>query len=183
MHITEAQRDMRRAYIDGAPGVLISGLVWCIAATVSFFISAHTGMLALFFGGMLIFPLSAVFAKLLKRAGKARDDNPLNLLAIESTFILFVGLFVAYVCSTVTPHWFYSVMLLMIGVRYLSFNSLYGNKIYWALGVMLMIVGGVTMMSGLDAWIVALAGGVLELVFGFIIVFQSVSLRVQRDVT
>lgn len=33
MSIDEAQRDMRRAYVGGGPGAIVSALVWLAAAS------------------------------------------------------------------------------------------------------------------------------------------------------
>ena len=35
MNFKDAQKDMNFSYFAGAPGVLVSGLVWCIAAFVA----------------------------------------------------------------------------------------------------------------------------------------------------
>ena len=31
MHLGEAQRDMRRAYVNGGVGIFVSGLIWAAA--------------------------------------------------------------------------------------------------------------------------------------------------------
>ena len=53
--IRAAQADMRNAYLDGAPGVLVSGLVWLTASVVAALGSEKASVLALLFGGAAIF--------------------------------------------------------------------------------------------------------------------------------
>ena len=54
MDFIASQRDMNNAYLGGATGVLASGLIWGIAGLFAVQVSHTVGMLALFFGGMLI---------------------------------------------------------------------------------------------------------------------------------
>lgn len=75
---------------------------------------------------MAIHPLAMLLSKALGRPGKHRADNPLAALALESTFLLFIGLFIAFVVAQVRGDWFYPIMLLIIGGRYLVFATLYG---------------------------------------------------------
>jgi hypothetical protein len=69
-------------------------------------------------------------------------------------------------------------MLMIIGVRYLVLNTLYGLKTYWALGALLMISGILCILSGADFVIGAFIGGVTEIVFSFVIITQSKDLTV-----
>lgn len=64
MEFADLQRDMRRAYVNGGIGVLVSGIVWIVAGLVSQNITLKAGMAALFFGGMAIHPLSLLLEKL-----------------------------------------------------------------------------------------------------------------------
>ena len=173
MKFEEAQKDMDFAYFGGGTGVLVSGIVWCIAGIVGLLYSNQSSMLTLFFGGMLIFPLSMVLSKILKRSGKHDSKNPLANLALESTIILFVGLFLAFIVARLQVEWFYPIMLLAIGVRYLLFNTLYGAKIYWLLGAILMFSGAACIVLNADFIIGAFVGGITEIVFSLIILYQS----------
>ena len=168
-----AQADMRYGFLNGAPGVFVSGLVWCIAGIASLLYSEQASMLTLFVGGMLIHPLAVLLSRAFKRPGKHRSDNPFAHLAIESTIILFVGLFLAFSIAQLKLNWFYPVMLLTIGVRYLLFNTLYGLKIYWLLGTVLMLGGVACMMLELSFAFAVFAGGLIEICFSFIIYLQS----------
>jgi hypothetical protein len=169
MNFAAAQKDMRQAYFNGGTGVLVSGLVWSVAGVVALFYSNQASMLTLFFGGMLIHPLGVLLDKLLKRSGKHKPENPLANLALESTVILFVGLFLAFVVARLQVDWFFPIMLLTIGVRYLIFNTLYGRKIYWLLGLVLMLSGVLCILFQADFMLGAFIGGFTEIVFSIII--------------
>lgn len=173
MKFEDAQKDMNFAYYGGGTGVLVSGLVWCVAGIVALLHTNQSSMLTLFFGGMFIFPLSMLLAKILKRPGNHDPRNPLNKLALESTILLFVGLFLAFTIARLQVEWFYPIMLLTIGVRYLLFNTLYGAKIYWLLGAILMFSGAACIIFNADFLIGAFVGGITEIVFSLVILYQS----------
>ena len=52
MKFEEAQQDMNLSYFGGGTGVLVSGLVWCIAGVVALLYSNQTSMLTLFIAGI-----------------------------------------------------------------------------------------------------------------------------------
>jgi hypothetical protein len=178
MKFEEAQKNMNFSYFGGGTGVLVSGFIWCIAGGVALLYSNQLSMLTLFFGGMFIHPLAMLFSKALKRPGNHSPNNPLGKLALESTVILFVGLFLAFYVAKLQVEWFYPIMLMIIGVRYLVFNTLYGLKTYWALGVLLMISGILCILLGANFVIGAFIGGVTEIVFSLVIITQSKDLTV-----
>lgn len=173
MNINEAQQDMSHAYIGGGTGVLASGLVWLLAAIAAVTVLAKLSMLTLFFGGMFIFPLGMLLAKAMGRSGKHKSDNPLASLAFESTILLFVGLFLAFCVSQLKLDWFYAVMLMIIGARYLVFQTLYGIKLYWVLGGLLMLAGGACIILDQSFERAAFIGAAIELIFAFLIIKAS----------
>ncbi len=173
MKFEEAQKDMHFSYFGGGTGVLVSGLVWCLAGLVALLYSNQSSMLTLFFGGMFIHPLAMLLSKILKRPGNHNPKNPLGKLALESTIILFVGLFLAFYVAKLQVEWFYPIMLMIIGVRYLVFNTLYGAKIYWVLGALLIFSGMLCILLGANFVIGAFIGGATEIVFALVILNQS----------
>jgi hypothetical protein len=173
MQFEEAQKDMSFSYFGGGTGVLVSGLVWCIAGFVALLYSNQSSMLTLFFGGMFIHPLAMLLSKILKRPGNHNPKNPLGKLALESTIILFVGLFLAFFVARLQVEWFYPIMLMIIGVRYLVFNTLYGTRIYWILGAILMISGMLCILFNANFIIGVFIGGLTEIVFSLLIFNQS----------
>jgi hypothetical protein len=176
MKFEDAQNDMNFSYFGGGTGVLVSGLVWCIAGIMALMFSNQSSMLTLFFGGMFIHPLAILLSKIFKRPGNHDPKNPLGKLALESTIILFVGLFLAFYIAKLQVAWFFPIMLMIIGARYLVFNTLYGIKTYWVLGGFLMLSGMLCILLGANFIIGAFVGGVTEIVFSLVIFMQTKSL-------
>lgn len=77
MHINDAQQDFRRAYVDGGPGLLVSGLVWLAVASTAQSQGIGRGFAVLFIGGMLIHPVSTVLCRTLFGRTKEATGNPL----------------------------------------------------------------------------------------------------------
>ncbi|AEP31765.1 DUF7010 family protein [Brumicola nitratireducens] len=173
MIFKDAQQDMNFSYFGGGAGVLVSGLIWCAAGIVALLYSNQASMLTLFFGGMFIHPLAVLLSKTLKRSGNHAPKNPLGKLALESTIILFVGLFLAFYVAKLKIEWFYPIMLMIIGVRYLAFNTLYGVKTYWVLGGVLILSGMLCILLGGNFVIGAFVGGITEIIFSLVIFMQS----------
>ena len=141
MNFLDAQEDMRKSYFSGGPGAFASGLVWITAGITALISTNQMSVMIFFFGGMLIYPLGILLSKALNRSGKHKKGNPLSNLALESTFMLFIGLFIAFLSLQIRPNWFFSIMILIIGGRYLVFSSIYGMRIYWAFGAVLVFTG------------------------------------------
>ena len=172
MEFRQSQRDMVAAYYGGATGVLASGIIWCLAGIVAI-VSSHTAsMISFFVGGTLIFPLSVLLSKGLARSGKHAPDNALRHLAMEGLGTLFVGLFLAYCIARLNPQLFYPTMLLIIGARYLTFQTLYGLKVYWLLGGALILAGFWSILLSLPFAYGALLGGAIEVGFALAIFRQ-----------
>lgn len=169
MVFSDAQNEMKSAYLNGAPGIMASAFFWLIAGIVAYFVSDQASMLVFFLGGTLIHSLAIVISKLLKASGQTSKTNPLNALAIESTFILFTGLFMAYAISLVKAEWFFSIMLMMVGCRYLIFRTLYGEKLYYLLGGAMVLSGMLCIMLNAPLISGVLTGSILEMVFAFVI--------------
>ena len=170
MIISEAQKDMRAAFVAGAPGVLASGIVWSVAGIAALSFPFRTSFILFFFGGMLIQPLAVLGSKMLSRTGAAQRSNPFNTLALESTILLFAGLFVAWFVARTNDGWFYPIMLITIGARYFIFATIYGERIFWALGGCLVTLGVAAMMSAtFSTATVAISGGIIEIVFAIVL--------------
>lgn len=179
MNFEQAQKDMSFSYAGGGAGVFVSGFVWCAAGFVALLFSNQASMLTLFFGGMAIHPVGLLLVKATKRPGVHSPDNPLGKLALEGTIILFVGLFLAFFVAKLQGAWFYPIMLMAIGVRYLTFNTLYGSRIYWLLGALLIFSGMFCMLFGASFVIGAFIGGVVEIIFSVFIYSNSKGLELK----
>lgn len=166
MEFIDLQRDMRRAYVNGGLGVLVSGIVWVVAGLVTQIMTLQAGMAALFFGGMAIHPLSLLLEKLTFKREKVMASSPLEMLALQTTPFLVIGLVIAYVVSDAYPDWFFAIALLAVGGRYLVFQTIYGLSHYVVLGAVLIAIGFVSIwFLRLPPYQVAIAGGVIELLF------------------
>jgi len=173
MTVDQAQADMRHAFFGGATGVMTSALAWLAAAAVALFVSPRGAVAALFFGGMLIHPGAILLSKLLGRPGSPAQGNPLTPLAVQTTIWLLLAIAVAFLASMQQLEWFFIAMLLTIAGRYFTFATLYGLRLYWACGAVLALAGfGLAALKAGTASI-ALAGGIIELVFAILVFAQE----------
>lgn len=177
MDFIQSQKNMVESYVGGATGALASGLIWCIAGVVGIYLQPMHSMITLFIGGMLIFPLSMLLSKLFGHSGKHASDNVLGKLAVESLGILFAGLFIAFVVAQFNSALFYPIMLLAIGARYLVFQTLYGLRVYWVLGGLLMLSGFLSAALSLPFIAGAFIGGGIEIVFSILIYYLSNTIK------
>lgn len=173
MTFEEAQLDMRRAYHDGATGVIASALAWLAAAIAAGVSTPKTAIATLLIGGMLIFPASVVLSKLFGRSGFHARRNPLAPLATASTIWMLLAIPIAYGASLFRVEWFFPAMLLIIGGRYLTFPTLYGLGVYYVLGAALALAAIVLVMARMPVLAGAASGAALELVFGIIILLKG----------
>ena len=165
-NLSDAQADMRLGYLSGAPGVLVSGTVWLVAGIVAWRVSPTNAVWALFVGGALIHPIGVVLTKILGRSGSHTPGNPLASLAAANTCWLIFSLPLAYAVSLLRIEWFFPAMLLVIGGRYLTFDVLYGMRIYWLCGGALALAGFLLGRELAQPAVSAVTGGAIELCFG-----------------
>ena len=169
MLLTDAQRDLRSVYLAGAPGIFVSGMVWLAAGLVALNRSPRAGMLALFLGGMLIHPLSVMLTKALGRSAAPAKQNTLVRMGLETVPSLIVGFALAYVASSVRLEWFFPAMLLVIGARYLAFQTLFGQRVYWLLGGVLLAAGWLLYKLQAPFAAGAFTGAAIEVVFAMVV--------------
>jgi hypothetical protein len=170
--VIESQSDMRNAYYSGAPGILASALAWAAATATAAIYSPQQAIWALLIGGVLIHPTGVLLCRLFGAPAQHSKANPFGQLAGASTFWLIFSLPLAYGLGLQNPVWFFAAMLLIIGGRYLVFATLYGMRLYWALGLVLAAAGfGLGWLRAPTLAVVA-AGSAIELVFAAIGVVQ-----------
>jgi hypothetical protein len=107
MNLSEAQHDMRQAYLGGAPGLLASGTAWLVAGVLALTQAPGTAVLALLIGGMFIHPAAVLICKAAGRSGRHQAGNPLGRLALESTVQLLLAIVVAFALSRLRAEWFF----------------------------------------------------------------------------
>lgn len=162
MDINAAQTDMRNAYANGAPGVAASALVWLAAAGVMNSQGVGAAFTVLFFGGIGIYPLSLLIARLILRCPPMQADNPLGRLALEGTAMLFVGLGLAWLILGPMPNLSFPAVALAIGARYLSFATLYDERLYWGLGLAIIMAAAASIVGVMPADRIAVTVGLIE---------------------
>lgn len=160
---------MRAAYFGGATGAIASATAWLSAALVVTFVGPGSGIVTLIFAGMLIFPVSVLLSKVLGRTGKHAKNNPLAPLAIYGTIWMLLCIPIALGASLHRIEWFFPAMLLVIGGRYLTFQTLYGSRIYLAFGASLVVASVVLATLQASTHVAAYAGALIEYVFGIAI--------------
>lgn len=164
--VSQAQADMRRGYYSGAAGILASALAWTGAAATAALVSPQKANWVLLVGGALIHPVGLLICRLLGASGSHAKGNPLGLLAGASTFWLIFSLPLAYGLGLQQPAWFFAAMLLVIGGRYLVFGTLFGLRLYWALGLALAGAGFLLAWLGVAAVVIVAVGAAIEWAFG-----------------
>ena len=167
---------MRRAYFDGAPGVFVSGAVWLASALVGHSVGLHQGVWTLLIGGALIHPMAGILTNMLGRSAKTSKDNALNQLTMASTIWLILCCAMAYGLFLSRPELFFPVMMATIGSRYLIFATIFGKSIFWVMGVSLIAIANVIFFAGVAPTMGAALGGLIEVVFAFVIFSNASSL-------
>ncbi|NNU16087.1 hypothetical protein HK107_07105 [Parvularcula sp. ZS-1/3] len=174
----EYQADLRRAYIGGGPGAFVSGIVWLVAAIIAEARGVGSGFVALFFGGILIFPLSSLLVRLFaKREGPVKG-NPGGLLVTETLPGMFLGLLIAWVVIDSQPEWVFPIAAMAVGTHYFPFRTSYGDVLYWVLGGIMTSVGFVALMGtvALPFSVPFVIAGI-EIVFGVILIVRNLGGR------
>ena len=181
MTVSEAQRDLRRAYVGGGPGAFISALVWLAAAIVHADRGVGPSFAALFFGGMLIFPLATLACRTLFGRAKEAADNPLGRVALESTIAMVGGLFAAWLFLAREPDLVFPLAAIAVGTHYAVFRTVYGDAMYWLLGALVAIVGFLDIYDAVPipgGPILAVAA--IEAAFGVVLIMRA-SRKEQSD--
>ena len=141
MRIADAQREMRTRYVGGFYGQLVSGLLWLLSAALAVWSGPRLAIITLVIGGMFIFPAT----ELLLRAAGARAslsaDNALRSLGMQVAFVLPLSMPLLLPVSRYRLTWFYPALMILLGAHYLPFVFLYGMRMFWALGAILVGLG------------------------------------------
>ena len=158
MEVSQAQADVRRIYRAGFPGPLVSAVIWAAASAVFTWGSVAAGMAALFFGGMLIFPLSTLLMKLLGGPIALPKGHPSAALAMQCAFTVPLGMLIAIALGTYEPVLFFPAALIIVGAHYLVFISLYGMRLFAVLAGALILLGVSVLfvapeLGGISGWL------------------------------
>ena len=141
MNITDSQREMRVTFLGGFAGQLVSGLIWLFAAGISDWYQPGYGMAMLFFGSMLIFPLTQGTLHLMGRSSKISPENKLWGLGSQIAFTVPINLLLVGAATLYREEWFFPATMIVVGTHYLPFVTLYGMKMFAFLAVLLVCTG------------------------------------------
>ena len=126
MTLDEAQREVRVAFLGGSVGQAVTGAIWLLSAAVSTWVGSTPGILVLFFGGMLIFPLTQLALKAIGHSAALGKANPLSGFTLQSVFAMGAMYPLVYAAALHNLNWFYPAFMLAIGTHYMPFIFLYG---------------------------------------------------------
>lgn len=143
MEVHEAQREIRRSFLGGFAGQLVSGALWLLAAATATWGTRRATALVVILGGFLIFPMTLLLLRALGRPPRA-GRNPLDQLAMQVAFIVPLGLPLVGAAALHRPHWFFPALMLVVGAHYLPFVFLYGMPQFALLGG-LLVSGGLAL--------------------------------------
>lgn len=174
MVISDAQQDLRRAYVGGGPGVIISGVVWLAASFIQSTQGVSAGFAALFFGGMLIFPVSKLLCRAVFRRANEASANPFGMTVLECTIAMIGGLFAAWLFLPSNSALVFPLSAIAVGTHYFVFKTVYGDRSFWLLASIVTAIGVadiyVSSLRGSAALLVSLT----ELTFGLALTIRAV---------
>ena len=101
----------------------------------------HAGFAALFIGGMLIYPVSTLLARLVFRRAPELADNQISRVALESTIAMLGGLLPAYLFLHFEPNYVFPLAAVAVGTHYFAFRTAYGDIRFWILGAVIAGLG------------------------------------------
>jgi len=169
MEIKQAQSEMRSAFLGGFGGQLVSGVIWLISAATSYFVNPIYGMAVLFFGSMLIFPLTQALIRAMGRSGKTSEDNELWPLGAQTAFTVPINFLLVGAATLYRQYWFFPAAMIVVGAHYLPFITLYGMRMFGVLAG-LLVIGGLTLalygplVFSLGGWLT----GIILILFAFL---------------
>ena len=181
MMISDAQQDLRRAYVGGGPGVMISGLIWLVAALTQHGQGTGAGFAALFFGGMLIFPASKLVCRFVFRRGNESSENPFGMTVLESTIAMIGGLFAAWLFLELRPGVVFPLAAIAVGTHYFVFKTVYGDRSFWLLAAVITAIGFGDIFAAQMRGSTALLVSVAELAFGLTLTIRAIGSNSTTD--
>ncbi len=154
--------------------MVVSAIVWAIAAYCVSRWDLRTGFIALFIGGMTIFPLAQhVCRKVLARPAPS-SGNAVGMLALESTIGMIALLAAAWLMLPYRPDAVFPLAAIAVGTHYFAFATLYGDRTYWLLAAILTAIGAVALFEpAFGTLVVIIAVAVVELVVGLYLTMRE----------
>jgi len=168
MNISDAQREIRTRFHGGFYGQLVSGVLWLLSGCLAVMVGVKAAIIALVFGGVLIFPATESLVRL---AGmkKLSAANTLQYLGMQVAFVLPFSMLLLLPVTQYRTNLFYPAMMILLGAHYIPFVFLYGMRLFAFLaalliggGVCIAMLGAGTFSTG--AW----STGIILVLFAFL---------------
>jgi hypothetical protein len=170
----DAQTELRRAYVGGGPGVAVSSFIWLIAGLVTQTKGIGPGFTVLFFGGMLIYPLSKMLVRTFFSEPNESKTNPLRIIALESTIAMIGTLLASWLLLKFDPSLVFPVAAIAVGTHYFAFRSVYGDRMFTLLAAVITALGALEIFgSGQMGNAMIFAVAAVEAAFGAILVVRA----------
>jgi len=168
MNIPDAQRENRFRFHGGFYGQLVSGVLWLVSACLAVTVGVKAAIIAIVFGGFLIFPATESLVRLSGRK-KLSEANTLWNLGMQVAFVLPFSMLLLWPVTLYRTNLFYPALMILLGAHYIPFVFLYGMRLFAFLAAIL--IGGGVLIEMFDpnrfstgAWIT----GIVLVLFAFL---------------
>ena len=178
MNIKDAQKEVRTVYLGAFSGMIVTSIIWALAAAAGTWSTKGLAILILVIGGSFIFPLSSLLLKIMGGPAALSKENPFGQLATQVAFTIPLAYPVIWAAAQENINWVFPAFLVIVGAHYLPFIFLYGM---WQFG----IIAGLLVALGtgigwyfpesfaLGGWV----GAAVYLLFAF--PFRAIAMRQQ----
>jgi hypothetical protein len=168
MNISDAQRENRVRFHGGFYGQLVSGVLWLLSAGLADTVGVKSAIIALVFGGFMIFPATELLVRL-SGMKKLSEANTLWSLGMQVAFVLPFSMLLLVPVTRYRTNLFYPAMMILLGAHYIPFVFLYGMRLFAFLAAILIGGGVCIAMYGANRFSTGAWGtGVVLVVFAFL---------------
>lgn len=169
MLVQGAQREVRIVFVGGFWGQLVSSALWLASAALGTWMTPRAAIIALVVSGFFIFPITQLLLRLAGGRSSLSAGNPLGNLGMQIAFTLPLSMLLLVPVTAFRLNWFYPALMVLLGAHYLPFTFLYGMRMFFGLGAILVGSGVAVALyfSGsfsLGGWI----GGATLFIFAWI---------------
>lgn len=176
MDAATAQAELRHSFVHGGPGAIVSGIIWLIAGVVAITYGIAAGFTTLFFGGMLIFPISATIVRSVCKRPAPSKLNPGGTIVLETVVPMIGGFFAAWLLMPHRPDYVFPISAIAVGAHYFGFRTAYGDMTYWVFGGVLCAIAYASLFINSDfSGYVPFAVAIIEFGFGIWFVWADVT--------